>query len=435
MSDSSYPPDRSDYSYRHFKLDAESLYNHLLDLRKIERPEQMIDRFRLLFVDGTSYSEPSILETLHRLVRSKWAETEFALILNRCCYILINYWWLHAELKQSTVALVDLLSAPPSTSGIATAPRRLRSLVRQFVQSEQYAEMQDRARIIDAVPSADDAKNQPLRTLIPRYPYLYPYCLLTWDSSESGQQAVRQLQAKRERQFEQDLLRYTTNRLRQPANQNRQVSQAEPLNPTLLSTQQVDIAIKRFAGKAEGAYTYRDRSRQFVEYSKQASSYRAVKRQMYDYLASSIQYSDRPEYGKHHFNRWLADQLEGTFSQNDNLKPTGSLLVQTCGQLIDSLVASPARPQHHCIFVDLTSNLGATFTIGLVLKLMLLCRDIQPNLDAIRNYLARRFATILKHYESMIRRDIEWLVECLENLMLAFSIHFGQADFSWIHLL
>lgn len=424
-------PVMSDYSYRHFRFDSEYLYNHLLELRKEESPADLIERFRYLFIDGLDYPEPEILAALHRIATSPWAEQEFTLILNRCCYILINYWWLHPELRLATVELVNLFTPPYAVAQNSSIAHRLRELLRLFAQTEQYAELQDRARIVDQpAQKGSEPKDEPIRNLIPRYPYLYPYCVLNWDSSEMGHQAVRQIQETKERQFEQDLNLYMTQMLRKPSS----AQQGEIKNPTLLSSGQVVTAVKTFVGKAEGQHSYRDLARQFVAYSKGAPSYRDVKREMYDYLTAPILYSERPDYGKHHFNRWLAEQLETTLPQSDNLRPSNSLLVQTCGQLLDFLVASPTRPNHHVVFVDLNNIMGSTFTIGLLLKIVLLCREVKSNLEVIKAHLARRFAVMLKHYETKVRGEIEWLVECLENLMVAFSVHFGRADFSWVNL-
>ncbi len=247
-----------------------------------------------------------------------------------------------------------------------------------------------------------------------------------------GQHVVRELQEAKERKFEQDLHRYMTYLTRR--SHNGSISPTVIKNPTLLGTPQLVNAVKKFSGKVEGANTYRDLAQQFIAYSKQAPTYRDVKREMYDYLTASISHSSKPDYGKHHFNRWLSEQLESMLPQSDSLRPSGALIMQTCGQLLESLVASPTRLNNHVVFVDLNNILGSTFTIGFLLKIVLLCRDIKSNVEAIKAHLARRFAIMLKHYETRVRGEIEWLVECLENLMVAFSIHFGRADFSWINL-
>jgi hypothetical protein len=103
--------------------------------------------------------------------------------------------------------------------------------------------------------------------------------------------------------------------------------------------------------------------------------------------------------------------------------------------LLEGLVASPHRP-NHVRFIDLINNLGATFTIGLLLKIVLLCSTVRSNLEAMKSQLSRRFALMFKHYESHARSGNEWLVECLDNLTIASTIHFGQEDYSkWANLL
>jgi hypothetical protein len=420
------------YSYRHFRWDAEHLYSYLLDLRKEASPSTVIEQIHHLFTDNSSCSDPEVLAALQRIATSPWAEQEFNLILNRCCYILINYWWLHSEFKQATIDLVSLFKSPSSAVKSSPEAHRIQELLQRFTHSEQFAGLQDRARTVDAISAeTSEIKAQPIRHLIPRYPYLYPYCLLNWDTSEMGQHVVQQLQEAREHQFEQNLHRYVSHLLRRSPQSSAPFTVT---NPTLLSNNQLETAVRKFSGKVEGSNTYRDLAQQFVAYSKQANTYRDVKREMYDYLTSSISCSDKPDYGKHHFNRWLADQLESTLPQNDHLRPHGGLVMQTCSQLLENLIASPTRLNNHVVFVDLNNILGSTFTVGFLLKIVLLCRDIKSNTEAIKAHVARRFAIMLKHYETRVRGEIEWLVECLENLTVAFSLHFGQADFSWINL-
>jgi hypothetical protein len=89
------------------------------------------------------------------------------------------------------------------------------------------------------------------------------------------------------------------------------------------------------------------------------------------------------------------------------------------------VVESSHQPDHF-IFVDLIANLGATPTIGLLLKIVLLCRKVKP-------YLEKRFSILFNHYESRIRDGIPWLVESLENLNIALSVHFGSADLSCLN--
>ncbi|MCS6814513.1 MAG: hypothetical protein NZ772_13230, partial [Cyanobacteria bacterium] len=79
----------------------------------------------------------------------------------------------------------------------------------------------------------------------------------------------------------------------------------------------------------------------------------------------------------------------------------------------------------HFVFVDLVTNLGPTQTIGIVVKVVLICPKIAP-------YLEKRFSILFNHYEASPRDVVQWLIDCLENLNVAFSINLGSADLSFI---
>jgi hypothetical protein len=167
-----------------------------------------------------------------------------------------------------------------------------------------------------------------------------------------------------------------------------------------------------------------------------------VKQQIHHYLITAIEHSPRPRYRYSHFNNWLRDQLRDCCSQGDHLKPNATLLMKTCAQLIEAWIATPdpEQPFKHGVLIDLHGNLGATSTISLLLKLVLLCRSLGQNarfvLESLKARVAKQFAAVFKHYERSARTDAGWLIECLDNLMVAFTIHFGQEDFSnWVSLL
>lgn len=88
------------------------------------------------------------------------------------------------------------------------------------------------------------------------------------------------------------------------------------------------------------------------------------------------------------------------------------------------------------MFVDLTTNLEATFAIGFLLKIVLLCQTFQENLNAIRDYVAERFAHLFKYYESSSKADLNWLTECLDNWLIASTVQFGRWEQSvWVSLM
>ena len=436
-------------SYSHlsgdlFKKDANLLYDHFLYLRREEPCQVLVERFYRLFIEGVEYPDRAIAAARDRIITadSRWAVHEFLNILNRCCYILVNHWWLQSDfksdLKQATIDLIDLFTSPAVKPSTTLATRQLRDLVKQFANSPQYEALQRRAKVaggtggIALKESQRDDQEEPIGNLIHRYPFLYGHYLQTdEDSSEVAQHAVKRLQAQRESKFEHDLLWYATNsNLQKTHHAYRSVE-----NPTLLNFDQLEVAIRQFSGKAEGSHSYRDLAFSFLREAGQVKSYQALKWELQDYLTASIKHSANPKYGNHRFNDWLHEQLGNTFPQSDHLKPNGVLLVKTCGQLLDSFV-NPSHAGNHGMFVDLIGNLGATFTVGFLLKLVLLCRRVRANLEAIKSHVNKRFAMMFQHYETRSRSEIAWLIECLDNVMIAFTIHFGQAGVhKWAHLL
>ncbi len=413
------------------RLEEELLYEHLLYCVKKESPRQLIERFRLLFIDGNGYPEPAIAQALSRITALNLAEQEFNNILNRCCYILINHWQMHPGQKAAIPTLVALFENLSSSFRAGTlqarSRRRLQKLVQMFVQSEEYLALQRLVRVVKPDSTAGErGVKPPLALLIPRYPYLYTHCLLNEGSSSEHQQAIRRIQAQRQRQFEIHLSQYalTLARAFQVERQSVSCPAARQLpsvrNPTLLSDRKLFLALRQFVGKVEGSSTYRDLAHVFLAHTCRTPSYLEFKKNLYEYLVASIE----PEYGRHQFNQRLAKQLENTLPQCDSLKVNNILLIQTCRQLFNFLVEIPQRPEH-LFFIDLISNIGSLRTTGLLLKIALLSREVKPHLE-------KRFSILFNHYESQGVNDILWFVESLENLNIALVVNFGNVDLSFI---
>lgn len=50
--------------------------------------------------------------------------------------------------------------------------------------------------------------------------------------------------------------------------------------------------------------------------------------------------------------------------------------------------------------------------------------------DKVKSYLEKRCSILFNHYEGFSQEEVPWLVQALENMQIAFSIHFGRADLS-----
>ena len=397
------------YYNRQTTVDEQVLYAHLGDRVQVEPPNILIERFRQLFIEGIGYSSPQIWLALEKIVFSDFAEREFKFILNRSCYILVNQWLNQPKCQGAIPHLIKLFETTPTGLARSKTTQRLRELVAGFTQTEQYRALRQLAQLLTQKnEEKSNPEVKPLVTLIPRYPCLYEHCLLTNDSTDEQRQKVRLIRDKAQRQFEVDLSKYITYQQLPRHSQSGK-------NPTLLSNEQLNFAIKQFTGKVDGSNTYRDLAEQFRTYSRWTPSYRTFKKEFYEYLTASID----PKYGRGQFGQQLYQQLQNTLPQNDSQKLSDVLLVGTCRKLLNFLVVeSPEQPTHY-IFGDLTCNLGITPTVGVLLKIVLLCKQV-------RSYLEQRFAILFNHYEAYAKDKVNWLVESLENLNVAFGTNFGS---------
>ncbi len=416
----------------HCPVEEQQIYQHLLHLVRVESPSQMIERCRALFIEGLGYPEPEVPLILDKIINSKKTGEEFNFFLNRCCHILINRWHMQPQLHHAISELINLFESSPVKSRSASLRyreiRRLRELVKTFTESEQYRVLRRFTQVVNQPNGADSNKeNQPLMTLIRRYPYLYEHYLISDDSTSEQQQTVKQIQLQVQKKFEIDLSQYVLFKVR--SNQiakNTSVAEAQRLirpvnNPTLLNDRELYTTLKQFTGKVEGDYTYKDLAQNFLKYSTQVPNFQTFKEDLYKYLVSSV----NEEYGRRQFNQRLYSQIQAILPQANAQKLDDFLVIRTCSQLLNFLVVNSQSSLQHFTFVDLITNQGTMLTIGMLLKIVLICRKVKP-------YLEKRLAILFNHYESSTTGCIQWLVKVLEQLNIALSIHFGNLDVSFL---
>jgi len=405
------------------KDEEQVLYDYWLDRVRTDSPEELIEDFRRLFIEGRGYQEAPIYLALERLVKAKDAEIRFYYFFNRCCHILVNRWQMQSTCQPAILELVSLLDNLPSPGpGHYSTANTLRHLVKKFTLSDDYVKLQRLARIISSQYSEETAPC--VGTLINRYPYLYDHCLLSDESPREQRQTVRRIKVKTESRFEVNLSRYVTYqvRLAQVAHSPKIREEAgriiQPVeNPTLLNDKELNRTLKYYLGTVAGNYTHKALSQNFLANTVYTPTYKDFKNDLYDYLITSV------DYGKGQFNKKLYDVLQNTLPQWDQQKPSEFLILRTSSQLFNYLVVESSQKPDHYIFIDMITNMGVTRTVGLLLKLVLVCRKVKPHLD-------KRFSILFNHYEGFSRDQVPWLVKSLESLQVAFSIHFGKADLS-----
>lgn len=422
------------------------IYDHLLHWIERESPEQMIQRFRGLFLKGERDSESKVVQALDNIVASPTAQDDFPYFLNRCCHILINRWQSRSQFQLAIPLLLELFESLEDPTPVSQSIRvrrrnsssqRLNTLVIDFRQTDQYATLRRLANVLSlsiqnyAIPKTkveEDRQDTPiLGHLIRRYPYLYQHCLLSEHSAQEQQSTVQRVQSKVQHQFEVDLSRYITShvrrsRLKKQVSPKRLDSLIKPVsNPTLLSDRALNYAIKHYSGPTIAGRSYQDTARNFMLQSGQAQSYGAFKDDLYDYILSGVDSS----YGQQQFNKKLHGYINQILPNNNTKSVNDFLVVRTCSQLLNFLVVDNARCPQHFVFVDLITNLGPTLTMGLLLRIILLCRKVRP-------YLERRFSILFNHYEYSEQKAVQWLVHALELLNIALVTNFGKLDLSLV---
>lgn len=398
---------------------AQQIYDHLLRLAQSTPPPETIEKFRHLFFDPASYDYPQVASTLQELALSKQAEQEFRFVLNRCFYTLINTWQLQPSSQAAIPELVSLLEEPIFAGNISSrGVRRVRELMKLFHETEQCLTLRRLAHVFD---QKSNQENLLVGNLIQRYPYLYEHCLLSEDSDYQQKRTIRNIQERSQQKFETDLSHYVTYQVRLAHRvKNKSSRSIEPVeNPTLLSDRELGSALKQYVGKGQGGKSHREIADSFISHRHHVINYKTFKQDFYQYLTMAID----PAFGKRRFNENLYKYLMDISPQNDSKKLDEFMVMRTCSQVLNYLIVeSPQKPQHF-VFVDLITNLGATYTISLILKIILTCHKVKP-------YLEKRFSILFNHYETSSRDGVPWLVKSLENLNVGLSIHFGGADVS-----
>lgn len=424
------------------KQEQQQIYDHLLHCVKIESPEIVLERFHQLFIKATGYQEAHIRVALEKIVDDYNAEVEFPLFFNRCCHIIVNRWQMQPHCKIEIIELVTLLERTLPPGGVVSRPaRHLRQLVKDFQSSEYYVKLQRLARLIDGSLEPGTRRNNPIEIvsnsvgdLIQRYPYLHQHCLLTEGSTDDFQATVKNMQEDIQSNYELSLSQYITYRVRlaklvkqyKAANitkiPKRLIHKVE--NPTLLSDRDLDKALRHYMGKVEHNSSYYDLSQSFLVHTSHVKTYKEFKADLYDYIVSGVD----SRYGERYFNHKLENCLQNTLIDFNNRELDEFLTLRTYCQLFKFLVVDGKHSSNHQHYLDLITYLGEVRTIGLLLKLVLLCPKVKP-------YLEQRFSILFAQYEAATEDQAPWLVKSLENLQVAFSVHFGQADFSLIKII
>jgi len=407
----------------------EKIYNHLKDCILQETPEQVVGRYDNLFVKATGYEDPEIREALETITKAETAKTDFSSFLSDCCYLAINRWLKQEPETQQVIGdLVKIFEGiPPFARSQTMASRRIREKVSQFSKSDYLLRMQRLRNVLTTREETQRDKSQPLATILGRYPFLFEDCIFPQESYSELKTTLKNFQGKWQYNFEVSLSSYITNqvRLARLAQRYDSFEQARasitPIpNPTLLKEPELISTLQHFISGVQGKSTYQDLAKRFLIHSSKADTFKVYKKDLYEYLTSSIS----GEYVQKQLKQRLADHLKQTLTDWDRQKPNEQLILRVANSLLKFIVVESRQNINHYLYLDLITHLGPTQTVGLLLKIVLLSPKINP-------YLTSRFAILYAHYEQTPRDNVHWLFKSLENLNIALTIYNSTIDLSY----
>ncbi|MEB3342337.1 hypothetical protein [Okeania sp.] len=385
------------------------LYDYLQYLVRNQEPENLIDDFKAIFIDASEDFIPEIWQAMEAIIDMEPEPEDFHNIINRSCYILINYWLQNPRLQKSIPDLVNLFQEKANRYATCWTSQRIRCLSSSFSRTEQYFALQRLARILTKqVEENTKVKEQTLVKLINRYPYLYENSINNENNTDKERKEIIKIRQKQQQKYELDLCKYII--YQKLSRKNNYVK-----NPTLIGDKELNYTIQYFTGKINGGQTLRNQSEIFRSYCDLTYSYRSFKDGLYEYLTDTINCG----YGKSKFNRKLYYKLKNTFSQNNSHQPNDSLMLDTCRDLLNFMVVESLEQPKHFVFYDLINNLGPIKVIGILLKIVLFCRQARPNLE-------EKFSILFNHYQGFNSGKVWWLVKCMEILNVALTTNFGR---------
>ncbi|WP_204105893.1 MULTISPECIES: hypothetical protein [Spirulina sp. CCY15215] len=415
---------QSNRSQIDFSVLEKQVLQHLSVCLEKDPPEQILERFRHLFIDVNNYSDVSIQSALEKMVTAKRENSKFYDFLNRCCYLFINAWQSNAKTRPAIAQLLKLFEHLPSPGfKQARGVRHLRELVRDFVEnSEQYQQLKQFVGVICPKPK----ENPKIGSLIHHYPYLYKPYLLNEESSKEQRQTLHNWQEKSEHSFEFRLIRFITYQVQlAEIARARQLSQGagrivrREKNPTLLSDRELGGILSKFSGKTFDRFQHPNLAERFLAHSYKLPTYQDFKEHLYAYLIVSLD----SDYAREQFNPQLKEYITGLFDRYNSQKLTASLLLRTTKKLLNFLTVETTGKLDHYLLIEATEKLGISGILDVLFRTVLLC-------PSLRSELEKRWFILFKNYETFPPSEAMWLIKLLEAYHVICSIHFGSADLS-----
>ncbi len=418
------------------KKEEEILYNSIRGWLLHDSSDLILEKFNYLFLKGNGCDCYQSRSALEMIISSRQGQREFNFIFNRCCQIIIYEWQINPLLKSKIPLLIKQIEAIKYHSHIqARTKRKLRSLIIEFKNSEQYLKL---VRFSILVGQSTSFKKNPdpqyLRDLISQYPYLYQRYLVGEGSSYEFKKTIINLQKRSQHHYELNLSRYITYRVRlmalvrqYKAQQKTKISKKvlHPVkNPTLIKENLLEKSLHYYWGEIVKGYTHRSWAMSCRDQLAGVSTHVEFKAIINNYLSLDLNCT----YSKETLLPKISEYLDVILPDIHLNQVDEFTLLRASSLLFQLLIVDGKRNCNHSLLIELINNLGIVKVVGLLLKIVLLCDKSKP-------YLEQRLAILFSYYELQPISKSFWLIEMFENLQLAFSVHFENVDLSLIKII
>jgi hypothetical protein len=267
---------------------------------------------------------------------------------------------------------------------------------------QSYLTRRNRAKVCPALEQMD--RGNTLQNLLHRYPFLFKTLCLA--RGKTTPEAIDQLQTTTQQRFERQLSRHVIAQM--------QAQRTQVPNPTRVSQFGLQIALDRFTGNVWGRETHKDLADRFLRQARQ-ETFASFKRNLHSYLMASIPNNASSQ----SFSHQLHHSLEKFLADQNTQQLNTFLLTATCRHLFKFLIVEGSHNLEHKRLLNLVHSLNPFTVAELCLRILLLCPRSQCHLD-------KRLALLFQHYAQQPQTEINWFIQLLEYMNLAYATQFGQ---------
>lgn len=397
-----------------------AIYDHLKAIVQQKTAVEVIERYEQLFIRGAYPHNSRVQQALHSVLRSQEIDRNYPFFFNRSCYIAVNNWYYHTANRQMISPLIGLFSADSFPPSPLKSTHKLHRLVQQFQTTDEYRELRNLSEFIQSSYQEANADgytaNTKLDDLRPRYPFVCEQTLMPQALQTGHAHLIHdiRMQAQQQQQSKLDSfkLHFKLSQQRQnPEMRQKEQAKAAKYNFTLLTETGLGEAVQQF----DTMGTCHDAYKRFQGQSPWIMTLHDFKRELYEYLLEAIP----PQYSPKSFPTKLRDLIRAIAERLDDAPLNERLIRHVCKELLDFLTVrtDSNHQKDYRTLIDLEGNVPTVMLVGLLLRILLVCRSTF-------DWLEKKLASLFDNFMLEKKQQTEWLIRILEYVNVAICLNY-----------